>query len=97
MKEKIVRTARKMKPDRLMFYEDFAQRTLQRRRELIPELIRKRKQGKQAFIVMDRIVEYDIDQNEPQAWTQFEDNIKFVVFFILFYFLQFINNASCNI
>ena len=66
-KEKVVRTARKMKPDGLMFYEDFAQRTLQRRRELIPELIRRRKQGKQAFIVMDRIVEYDTDRNETQA------------------------------
>ena len=32
---------------------------------LITELIRKRKQGKQAFIVMDRIIEYDINQNEP--------------------------------
>ena len=86
-----------MKPDGLMFYEDFAQITLQRRRELIPEFIKKRKQGKQAFIVMDRIVQYDIDQNEPQAWTQFEDSIEFVVFFTSFYFLQFINNASCNI
>ena len=66
-KEKVVRTARKMKPDGLMFYEDFAQRTLQRRRELIPELIRRRKKGKQAFIVMDRIVEYDTDRNETQA------------------------------
>ena len=61
-KEKVVCTARKMKPDKLMFSEDFAQRTLQHRRELILELIRKRKQGKQAYIVMDRIVEYDIDE-----------------------------------
>ena len=58
-KEMVVKTAQQMKPERLKFYEDFSQRILQRRKELIPELIRKRKQGKKAFLVMDRIVEYD--------------------------------------
>ena len=48
-----------MKPEGLKFYEDFSQRILQRRKELIPELIRKRKQGKKGFLLMDRIVEYD--------------------------------------
>ena len=57
-KEMVVKTARQMKPEGLKFYEDFSQRILQRRKELIPELIRKRKQGKKAFLVMDRIVEY---------------------------------------
>ena len=57
-KEMVVNTARQMKPEGLKFYEDFWQRILQRRKELIPELIRKRKQGKKAFLVMDRIVEY---------------------------------------
>ena len=58
-KEMVVKTAQQMKPERLKFYEDFSQRMLQRRKELIPELIRKRKQGKKAFLVMDRIVEYN--------------------------------------
>ena len=54
----VVKTARQMKPEGLKFYEDFSQRLLQRSKELIPELIRKGKQGKKAFLVMDRIVEY---------------------------------------
>ena len=53
----VVKTAQQMKPERLKFYKDFSQIILQRRKELIPELIRKRKQGKKAFLVMDRIVE----------------------------------------
>ena len=40
VKEKVVKAAREIKPDGLKFYEDFSQRTLQRRKELIPELIK---------------------------------------------------------
>ena len=49
VKEKVLKTAREIKPDGLKFYEVFSQRTLQRRKELIPELIKKRKQGKKAL------------------------------------------------
>ena len=70
VKEKVMKAAREIKPDGLKFYEDFSQRILQRRKKLIPELIKIRKQGKKAFLVMDRIVEYDDDANDNA------DNIK---------------------
>ena len=57
-----MKAAREIKPDGLNFYEDFSQRTLQRRKELIPELTKKEGKG-EAFLVMDRIVEYDDDTN----------------------------------
>ena len=55
-KEKVIRAARKSKPDRVQFFEDFAKATLERRRQKVPELIKARKQGKKAFLVMDRVV-----------------------------------------
>ena len=57
-KERVVRAARRIKPDGLKFFEDFSKKTLERRREKIPELIRKRKEGKNVFLVMDKIVEH---------------------------------------
>ena len=48
-KERVVRAARRIKPDGLDFFEDFSKKTLERRREKIPELIRKRKEGKMYF------------------------------------------------
>ena len=39
-----------------MFVGDFSQRTLERRRALIPELEEARNNNKQAFLVMDRLV-----------------------------------------
>ena len=95
-KEKVVRTARKMKPDRLMFYEDFAQRTLQGRRELIPELIRRRKQGKQAFVVRTGSWSMTLIKMKLRPRHNLKITLN-LLFFILFYFLQFINNVSCNI
>ena len=56
MKEKVIRAARKSEPDRVQFFEDFAKATLERRRQIVPELIKARKQGKKAFLVMDRVV-----------------------------------------
>ena len=55
-KEKVIRAARKSKPDRVQFFEDFAKATLERRRQKVPELVKARKQGKKAFLVMDRVV-----------------------------------------
>ena len=48
-KEKVIRAARKSKPDRVQFFEDFAKTTLERRRQKVPELIKARKQGKKHF------------------------------------------------
>ena len=55
-----------MKADGFKFYEDFSQKALQRKKKLIPKLIKKRSKRK-AFLVMDRIVEYDDDPNVDNA------------------------------
>ena len=58
-KERVVKAARQIRPMGLKFFEDFSQRTLQRRKERIPDLIKARKQGKKAFLVRDRVIEYE--------------------------------------
>ena len=50
VKEKVVKAAREIKPDGLKFYKDFSQRALQRRKELIPELIIKKKARKKILL-----------------------------------------------
>ena len=55
-KEKIVKAARKIKPKQVQFLEDFSQRTLDKRKAMVPELIAARKSGKRAFLVMDQVV-----------------------------------------
>ena len=55
-KEKVIKAARTIKPKEVQFLEDFSQRTLDRRREIIPKLIEARKNGKRAFLVKDQIV-----------------------------------------
>ena len=57
-KERVVRAARRIKPNGLNFFEDFSKKTFERRREKIPELIRKRKEGGNVFLVVDKIVEH---------------------------------------
>ena len=56
VKEQILKKARDVRPKSLMFVGDFSQRTLERRRALIPELEEARNNNKQAFLVMDRLV-----------------------------------------
>ena len=48
-KELVVRAARRIKPDGLKFFENFSKKTLERRREKIPELIKKERKGKMYF------------------------------------------------
>ena len=55
-KEKIVKAARKIKPKQVQFLEDFSQRTLDKRKAMVPELTAARKSGKRAFLVMDQVV-----------------------------------------
>ena len=55
-KEKVIKAARTIKPKEVQFLEDVSQRTLDRRREIIPKLIEARKNGKRAFLVKDQIV-----------------------------------------
>ena len=55
-KEKLIKAARKTRPERVQFFEDFAKATLERRRQKLPELIKARKEGKKAFVAMNRVV-----------------------------------------
>ena len=42
-----------------MFLHDFSKGTLERRQELIPEMLEARKQGKIAYMVMDKLIIHD--------------------------------------
>ena len=64
-KEAILKVARKIKPKGVKLYQDLSSRTLERRAELIPELLRIRKQGKTAFLVLDKLVVLDKDKYNP--------------------------------
>ena len=55
-KERVLRSARSIKPDGVQFLEDFSKRTFDKRKEKIPELIAARESGKRAFLVMDKII-----------------------------------------
>ena len=55
-KEQILRVAREKKPRGVMFYPDFAKRTLDRRAKRIPELMEHRKNGRIAYFVKDKVV-----------------------------------------
>ena len=56
-----MRAARESKPKDVQFLEleDCSRKTLEKRRELMPELIAERKKGRRAFLVMDRLVVTD--------------------------------------
>ena len=54
-----MRAARESKPKDVQFLEDYSKKTLEKRRELIPQLIAERKKGRHAFLVMDRLVVTD--------------------------------------
>ena len=58
-KENVLRVARQKKLIGIKLVPDFAKRTLDRRAEKIPELIKQRKMGKIAYLVMDKIVVTD--------------------------------------
>ena len=62
-KEMVVKKARQLKPEIIQFYEDYSKRTLDRRKEKIPELIQARKRSKRAFLVMDRLTVTDAGPN----------------------------------
>ena len=55
-KDRVLRSARSIKPDGTQFLKDFSERTLDKRKGKIPELIAARKCGKRAFFVMDKII-----------------------------------------
>ena len=45
-----------IRPEGIKFLEDFSKRTLQRKRHNIPDLIKARKKGQKAYLVMDKLV-----------------------------------------
>ena len=59
VKENILREARRKRPEDIMFLHDLSKRTLERRQELIPEMLEARKQGKIAYMVMDKLIIHD--------------------------------------
>ena len=65
----MLKKARDVRPKSLMFVSDFSQRTLERRRALIPELEGARNNNKQAFLVMDRLIIRDklLDKHSSQG------------------------------
>ena len=58
-KENVIREARRKRPNGVQFLNDFARRTLDRRAEKIPEMLEHRRNGKTAFMIMDKLVVYD--------------------------------------
>ena len=62
-KEMVVKKARQLKPESIQFQEDYLKRTLDRKKEKIPELIQARKRGKRASLVKDRLSVTDAGPN----------------------------------
>ena len=58
-KENVIREARRKRPKGVQFLNDFARRTLDRRAKKIPEMLEHRRNGKTAFMIMDKLVVYD--------------------------------------
>ena len=66
----VLRRARKNKPRNTKFYEDFTPKVSQKRKELIPQMLDARRQGKIAFLVADRLVVKDrppIQDRQPAS------------------------------
>ena len=55
-KSAVIKDAQKKKPKDISFKEDFSNRVLERRAQLIPEMLSARAQGRVAYLVMDRLV-----------------------------------------
>ena len=100
----MLRSARSVKPDGLQFLEDFNKRTLDKRKEKIPELIAACKSGKRAFLVMDEIIIANNTKSPSEIMVKLmnisqtvvrlgpEISVAFiftVVFFLFFSFLLF--------
>ena len=73
-KEMVVKKAGQLKPESIQFYEDYSKRTLDRRKEKIPELIQGRKRGKRSFLVKDRLIFTDAGRNLRDNVTD-RDNV----------------------
>ena len=59
VKENILKQARRKRPKDVQFLNDYAKRTLERRAERIPKMLEACRNGKTAFMVMDKVIIYD--------------------------------------
>ena len=59
VKENVLKQARRKRPKDVQFLNDYAKRTLERRAERIPKMLEARRNGKTAFMVMDKVIIYD--------------------------------------
>ena len=57
----VLREARKIKAEGVMFYNDLAKRMLNRRTEQIPQMVKYQKQGLQAYFICDQLIVKDKD------------------------------------
>ena len=66
-KESVLRIARNKKPDGLHFHPDLAERTLQRCRSRVSEMLRAHKEGKTAYFIRDKLVMSDNKHSHPHG------------------------------
>ena len=76
-KEAVIKKARKLKPQDVKFVEDFSQKTLLRRNQQIPDLIKARGDGKTAFFVGGNLVIKDKPPDRIQRVESDEEEITF--------------------
>ena len=55
-REQVLSVARNKRPKGVSFFPDLSQRSLQRRKDQIPELIQARKEGKIAYFKLDKLI-----------------------------------------
>ena len=55
-KEAFLKAARIKKPDGIYFHPDLAEKTLERRKSKIPDLIQARREGKNAYFIRDKLI-----------------------------------------
>ena len=83
-KETILKTARRKRPEGVIFYPDYTKRTLEKRADRIPEMLNARKQGKTAFFIMDKLIikdrgrPPDFDARDETGHSDDEDNEVFI-------------------
>ena len=69
-RDTIIRAARMVKPKGFFFNEDFSQRVISRRKELLPDMRQARERGKIAYLSFDKLVVKDrqphLTQHLPQ-------------------------------
>ena len=58
-KQTILKVARKKRPKRVQFMRDFSRGTLERKASKIPAILEAQKEGKTAFMIMDKLIIYD--------------------------------------